>query len=266
MSSIGSAIREIQTLDTLAKEDRWINHLHPSVKLFLTLLYIVLVVSFHKYDLFGLLGMVAYPLIIFIAGELSFKDALRRLRIVLPLVMVVGIFNPLFDTQPMMHLGSLTLSGGVVSMLTLMLKGVLTVLASYLLIATTPIEGICLAMRRAHVPQIFVIEILLIYRYISVLLGEARRTVQAYSLRAPGSKGVAFKAWGSLLGQLLLRAMDRAGELYESMSLRGFKGEFYFAGQRKASAGDYVYLAVWTAVFVLLRLFPVASIIGGLFL
>ena len=31
------------------------------------------------------------------------------------------------------------------------------------------------------------------------------------------------------LGQLLLRSMDRAVALYESMELRGFHGEFYYA-------------------------------------
>lgn len=265
MSNIGGAIREFQTIDGLAKEDRWVNHIHPSVKLFLTIFYIVLVVSFHKYDLFGLLGMGIYPLALFIVGELSAKDALRRLRVVLPLVMAVGIFNPFFDHAPMMHLGSLTLSGGVVSMLTLMIKGIFTVFASYLLIATTSMEGICYSLRKAHVPQIFVIEILLIYRYITLLLKEARRITQAYSLRAPGSKGVAYKAWGSLLGQLLLRSMDRAQDLYESMSLRGFHGEFPFAGKSRFRGADLGYLLFWAVLFVLLRLFPVLLLVGSLF-
>ena len=50
--------------------------------------------------------------------------------------------------------------------------------------------------------------------------------IQAYSLRAPNQKGIHISAWGSFLGQLLLRSMDRAQELYYSMLLRGFRGEF----------------------------------------
>ena len=42
----------------------------------------------------------------------------------------------------------------------------------------------------------------------------------AYALRAPGEKGIHFRAWGSLLGQLLLRSVDRAQLVYESMLLR----------------------------------------------
>lgn len=39
-----------------------------------------------------------------------------------------------------MTVGQIEITGGVISMLTLMLKGVFTVSASYLLIATTTIE------------------------------------------------------------------------------------------------------------------------------
>ena len=86
-----------------------------------------------------------------------------------------------------------------------MLKGILTVFASYILIATTSIGKICHALRLLHVPKILVTEILLIYRYITVLLDEVRKMTQAYELRAPGRRGIAFREWGSFAGLLLLR-------------------------------------------------------------
>ena len=243
-------------MDSLSKEDRWVNSLHPLVKLGLTVLFIVLTVSCSKYDFSRLLLMAVYPAAMFILGELSFTDALQRLRFVLPVVCAVGILNPLFDRQIVLTLGSVALSGGVLSMLTLMLKAVLTVLAGYLLIATTGIEKICGALRAIHVPALFVTEILLIYRYVLVLLAEAKRVTQAYSLRAPGQKGIEFKAWGSLLGQLLLRSMDRADRLYGSMLLRGFHGEYPGAAERKPDRRDLLFFAVWTLLLFLLRCFP----------
>lgn len=56
--------------------------------------------------------------------------------------------------------------------------------------------------------------------------GRDAEVVQAYELRAPGQKGIHFKVWGSLMGQMLLRSMDRAEVIYESMCLRGFDGVF----------------------------------------
>lgn len=39
---------------------------------------------FSKYNLIGLVGMIVYPISGFILAELSFKDSLKRLRIVIP--------------------------------------------------------------------------------------------------------------------------------------------------------------------------------------
>ena len=267
MNKAGHAVYELQKMDQLAKEDHFLNRIHPLVKLFLTGFFVVLTVSFHRYDLAGLAGMIIYPLVLFSASELSFPDAVRRLKIVLPFIIIMGIFNPFFDHTPVYISKTAAVPGGVISMLTLMLKGVLTVLSSYLLIATTPIESICHALRKIHVPQLIVIEILLIYRYAGLFLSEASRISQAYSLRAPGQKGIAVKAWGPLLGQMLLRSVDRAGEVYAAMTLRGFTGEFPDAElyeKHGTKAVLILYLFVWTAVLLILRAVPVMVLVGRL--
>lgn len=266
MNKINNAIHELHTMADLANRNPWINQIHPLVKLLLTMIYIVTVVSFSKYALIGLLGFILYPVAIFIIGELSFKDALYRLRIVLPVVCFIGIFNPIFDKTPIFSVGFFTITTGWLSFFTLMIKGIFTVLASYLLIATTSIEKICYALRLLHIPSILVTQILLTYRYLTVLLKEAGTITDAYSLRAPGQKGVHYKVWGPLLGQLLLRSMDRAATLYESMCLRGFRGEFPIPEQKKCGIDSYFYFFFWCILFFLFRKFEVLSIIGGFFL
>jgi cobalt/nickel transport system permease protein len=265
MSKLQGAIGEIYHMDTLSARDQWVNRVHPLVKLVLTVAYIATVVSFNKYDVIGLLGMAVYPLCLFLLSDLSFLDSLRRLRVVLPLVCFVGLLNPLFD-HSVLSIGGVTVSGGVVSMVTLILKGVFAVLASYLLIATTSMEKICYALRLLHVPKALVTQIMLTYRYITVLLGEVNRVTQAYALRAPGQKGVHFKAWGSLAGQLLLRSVDRANDVYESMLLRGYKGDYGYVGSRVSfTAGDGAYFLIWLAVLFLFRRWPVIALVGNFF-
>ena len=73
------------------------NRVHPLVKFILTIGYIVVAVSFPKYDLIGLLGMAVYLIAGFLLAELSFGKCLRRLHVVLPLVCMVGLANPFFD-------------------------------------------------------------------------------------------------------------------------------------------------------------------------
>lgn len=264
MSKIGNAIYEIHHMDTLAARNQWVNQIHPLVKFVLTIGYIMTVVSFHKYDVAGLAGMAVYPIAVFMLSELSFTDSVKRLRLVLPLVCFVGILNPFFDKNYVMFAG-MRISAGVLSMVTLILKGVFSVLASYLLIATTSVEKLCYAFRLLHIPKAMVTQFMLTYRYITVLLEEVNRITQAYSLRAPNQKGVHFRVWGSLAGQLLLRSMDRANAVYESMLLRGYQGDYQYMRERVALRGqDAAYLAFWAGIFALFRLCPVILMIGNL--
>ena len=264
MSSIETAVREIRRMDELSARDQWVNRLHPLVKLLCTILFIVITVSFGRYDVIGTISMGVYPLVLFQLTGLRFGDCVRRLRAVLPIVLLVGLANPFLDRQSVL-IGSFAARAGVLSMITLILKGCYSLLASYLLVATTPVERLCAGLRRVGVPSVLVTEVLLIYRYVQVLLQEAGRIYDAYSLRAPGQKGIHYKAWGSLLGQLLLRSMDRAQTVYESMTLRGFRGEFTMDGAGRVHVRDAVYLAAWCSVFFLLRRWPVLVLIGRIF-
>ena len=127
----------------------------------------------------------------------------------------------------------------------------------------SPIDVLCAALRKFHVPATLVTLLLLTYRYIGVMTEELAVMTEAYALRAPGQKGIHVSAWGSFLGQLLLRSMDRAQELYASMLLRGYHEHFHYAPVKPFTAKDAAYLAVCLGVFALLRFVPVAALLGG---
>jgi len=177
----------------------------------------------------------------------------------------VGLFNPIFDRAALLHLGGVAVSGGVVSMLTLMLKGLFCLMASFLLMATTSIDRLCAALRMLHVPKMLVTLLLLTYRYVGVMTEELAVMTDAYLLRAPGQKGIHISAWGSFLGQVLLRSMDRAQELYSSMLLRGYHQHFHYADIRPFRARDGLYLLCCAALFLLLRFVNVAQLLGRAF-
>ena len=259
MNSIEKNIIELNKLQNLQQRSQWMNRLHPLGKLLLSVIYIFIVVSFDKYALSPLIIMSIYPIFGFITGELSIKEGLYRMRIILPLVLFVGIFNPFFDKTQLLLYGSLNepgsavfISGGIVSMLTVMLKGFYSVLSVYILIATTSIDDICYALRVLHLPKILVIVIMLIYRYFGIMAMEANRITTAYQLRAPSQKGLHYKAWGTLVGQWLLRSMDKADRVYESMLLRGFTGDFRIR-KKKVRLVDVLYPVIWCVILLIIR-------------
>ena len=71
MNKIGHAINELREMDELAAGSSAIHRLHPLAKLLTTILYIFVTVSYHKYDLSGLIVMVLYPVLLFQLSGLS---------------------------------------------------------------------------------------------------------------------------------------------------------------------------------------------------
>lgn len=251
-------------MDELAAEESPVHELSAIAKLLSTVVYILIVMSFDKYDLGGLVPMVLWPVLLFQVSGIPVRTCFYKLRIVLPLVMAVGLFNPLFDREIMLYLGNIGVSGGVISMITLMLKGVFCLMASFLLVATTPFDSICAALRRMHFPALLVTLLLLTYRYVGVMTQELAIMTDAYHLRAPGQKGIHISAWGSFLGQLLLRSMDRAQELYASMLLRGYHQHFHYAPIKPFRTKDALFMAVSVLFFIIMRYVNVAELLGGL--
>ena len=243
------------------------NRLHPLAKLLSSVAYVAITASFHKYDIIGIAVMGVFPLFSFIVGELSLLDGLYRMRLVLPLVIAVGLLNPFFDRNVLFYAGSVAVTGGMVSMVTLMIRGLYTVLAVYVLAATTSVEEICYALRCLHVPGSLVLVVLLMGRYIYLLGTEASRITTAYHLRAPRQRGIHRRAWGTLVGQWLMRSMDKAETVYESMCLRGFRGDFSNRTgrmKRKLRPGDFLYPTAWIGIFLLLRFTNLVEALGGL--
>lgn len=266
MNQMTQAMIELREMDELSAADSAVHRRHPLSKLLVTVIYIFTVVSFSKYNLTGLIPMALYPAAMFQASGIPVRTCFYKLRFVLPLVCAVGMWNPLFDRTAVMSAGAWTVTGGMLSFVTLMCKGVFALMASFLLIGTTNIEKICCALRMLHVPALLVTQLLITYRYISLLLHEAGTMMNAYSLRAPGQKGLHFSAWGSFAGQLLLRSMDRAQELYQSMQMRGFHGAFYYAHTEPFGVKDAGYLVFWVLIFMLLRFCNLSELIGSLIL
>lgn len=265
MEKIDSALHEFREMDELSARSSFVHSLNSAVKFIMTIVYVLVVVSFDKYQFNQLALMLVYPLFMFELSNTSPITFFRKMKIVLVFVCAVGIVNPFLDRTVVLNIGHVGVTGGLISMITLMIKGIYCLMATYILVATTSFDSIAAALRRLHVPAVMVSLLLLTYRYIAVLMEEVSIMNTAYKLRAPGQKGIHISAWGSFLGQLLLRSMDRAQELYMSMQLRGYNGEYTYTDREKSGYKDAVYATCTVAICVLNKLYDVSGLIGSLF-
>lgn len=263
MSDLANSLYNMRLLDDLARKDTVIHRVHPAVKILTTVIYLTVVISFGRYEISALLPFFFYPVLLFALGEIPFWPIFKRILLVEPFIMGIGILNPLFDHQIFLFNG-FSISMGWITFFSIVIKSTLTISAALLLVATTGMDGLAAGMRLLKIPRIFVLQLILTYRYINVLIEEAARTLRAYFLRAPGQKGIHHSAWGTLAGQLLFRTVDRAERVYQAMCLRGFVGEYNMGNFKKLKRGDIVYSAGWIVIFCLARAYNIPLLLGSL--
>ncbi len=262
MASIKDSIFEIRILDELSHKNTVIHRIHPISKLFVTIIYILSVISYDKYEINNLFPFIIYPMVIFTLGDIPTTKVFKRMVVGMFFVVGVGIFNPLLDKSIRIILLGLPIAGGWISFVSLVIKGGLTILAALLLLATTGIDKIALALSMIKVPNIFILQFLLTFRYISLLAEEINKTYNAYMLRAPGHTGIHFKAWGSLCGQIIMDTFDRSQKIYDAMMLRGFRGE-YNIQLKKPALKDIAYIFVWMIIFMAFKFTNIPAWIGA---
>ena len=264
MSSVATGLSALDRLDRLARLDTPIHRVDPRAKVITTAVYIVCVVSYGKYDLLGLVPFAVFPVVLATEGDLPLGFLGRLLLVVSPFALVMGAFNPLFDREVVAQVGAWGVTGGWISYASIVLRFLLTAGAALVLTATTSFTGICLALQKLKVPDVLVTQLLLLFRYIFVLGDEASRMGQARRLRSFGRRGMGWRIYGQMLGQLLLRAFARAQRIYLAMKSRGFDGQVRVARRLDFRMADLVFTLAWSAAFVVFRLVDVPLAIGHL--
>lgn len=265
MNKIEDAIYQVHYIDNSSNNNNILNKIHPLVKLIISLVYILLLTSINKYNLTTTLAMSIYLIVVSIIGDLSIKNCIKRLKIVLFLLIIIGIANPILDRQVVAYIGIIPITTGMISALTLILKGIFAIISSYFLIVTTGVENICYALKKLHIPNILITIFMLIYRYIIVFLKEVQKIWIAYSLRAPKQKGIHFKAWGSMIGSLMIRSIDKAEVIYQAMELRGFSPDNFFMKNQKIDRTSIIYFLAGFLLLLIIRFIPIFDLIGNVF-
>jgi cobalt/nickel transport system permease protein len=236
--------------------------LDPRTKIIVTFIFILTVVSFPKYEISGLIPFLLFPALLLSIGDIPVGFVLKKVILVSPFAVFIGIFNPFFDTQPMYFLFGIQISSGWVSFMSIMIKFILTISAALLLIATTSFPGVCYGLQKLRVPEIFVSQLLFIYRYIFVLMEEAMRIIRARDTRTFDKKGWDRKTFISLISVLFIRTIERSERIYRAMLSRGFNGRIATSKVHHVSIADLIYVLITLGVFYVLRKYDISIILG----
>lgn len=263
MTSISAAVIDLKRLELLAESDSPIHVIDARAKVLVTLVFIVSVVSHNRYELARLLPFFIFPAAMIAVAGLPTLFLARKIALISIFVLMVGIFNPVFDRTILYQVGQWGISGGWISLLSLLIRSTLTVGAAFILVGTTGFTAVCQALERLGMPQLFAIQLLFLHRYIFVLADETGRSSRARELRSCGKKGLGIASFGSLVGHLLLRTWQRAERIHVAMLSRGFVGRFHAHRKSRFGMAEIYFLLGWSTLFIVLRVFDITATLGA---
>ncbi len=264
MGKLEAAFSDLGRLDRLASQETAVHRLDPTAKVMTTIVFVLCVVSFPKYEISALLPYALFPLWLAGSGRIPFGFVAKKVLAVAPFAFLVGIWNPLFDKKIMVQLGELGLSGGWISFFSIMTRFCLTVGTAFVLIAVTSFQGLCLGLQRLGLPRVMTVQLLFLYRYLFVLGEEAVRASRARALRAFSGRGMGLSVFTQIIGHLLLRTIERAERVYSAMLARGFSGEIRLSREVRFGGAEALFVLCWSAFFLAARFINLPQALGKL--
>lgn len=242
----------------------------PVARLGVVVAFLLVLVSFGKYDLASLSALALYPVALVCFERVPLFSVFLRYWFLLFPVLLVGAANPFFDRMTAISIGGIEVSGGWLSFAVLALKGALALAVGWSLLRKTGVEGMAEAFAALRLPPSFGLSVLLMHRYLVLMIKEMSRMRDAYALRS-GTLGMAIRpsSWGPFVGLLLMRSMDRAALVQTALELRGGEnGVLRPAGtgtmNGKSVAVGAAYFTGWVTFFVAARFFEPMRRLGDL--
>jgi cobalt/nickel transport system permease protein len=255
---------EIGGMDELGRLDTPVHRLDARAKAGVTLAFLVVVMSFGRHEISALTPLFLYPLALISIGRIPPRYILGKMLVAAPFALFIGAFNPLLDHRPVAAIGSWIITGGWLSFASIMLRFLLTVGAALTLVACTGMYRLGAGLEQLGVPSVFVTQLLFLYRYLFVVANQGARMMRSVELRSAGVGSLHLRVYGSLVGHLLLRAMDRAERVHRAMMARGFDGQVRVLHRTSFRKTDWAFVCGWLAFFAAARTWNLAGALGRL--
>lgn len=224
-----------------------------STAIVILFMFIIVVISVPKYEPGEVIALASIPLLLATAGGVSLRPVMKRLLIASPFIVLMAAGNLFFDRSPLCLVSGIVITGGMVSASVIAMKSIVTLSTLLSFMEGMPFHRFGTALRGLGVPEVFVTQLLLVYRYSFLLSEEATMMQKARDLRSFGDRGRGPLITARLIGSLLIRTTTRAESIYRAMSARGFRTGLATSHPAPPKAGDIAVAVLAGALFMLVR-------------
>ena len=238
----------------LEDEKVYLKKSHPLTRLILPFIFVI---PFLIIDDFYLI--VSILLIVFITDlilRLNIKEILSRLKIVIPFIILLTIFIPLYVGDIVLYQFNMGIKitifkeGLILASLTfLRVLGALFVFMSFF--STLTYSEFIEALTKLRIPSIFVGSLIIMLHYIPILASSNRKILEAQEMRGKNITTYyqKLKTHAYIMGKSIVINMERSEKLYESLKMRGFTGKITFA-PKKFTLIDLSFFTLFSVIMV----------------
>lgn len=252
------SISELIAQDRISTKESLLHDIDSRIKLIVLILVIVFSVCTTDFIVLAILE--AYLLILIYLSDISIKDAIFRVLLILPFGFFIAVFQPFIQPGDVIYtlpLGITITQQGLVFGELLLLRLAVCITSVVLFSYITPMQSVAEAFRKLHLPKEFGMIFSLFVRFLFLFFDEFEIIRQAQKSRGFGLSNEApykwkLKQFGYLFLMMFLRAYERGEAVYNTMACRGYSSESkLYTSNEKMSKKSYIYLGVTILVILI---------------
>jgi len=208
-----------------------IHRLDPRTKIITIVIFIFAVITTPTLSVISFTGYAFLLMVIILISKIPPIFVFKRSLIVFPFVFMVAFFIPFFKEGEVIRSYSLGVFDftvtydGLLIFWNVLIKSYLSVLCVIVFMASTRLPVFLKGLAALKIPQLFIMIISFMYRYIFVITDELMKMKQAKDSRTiKCSKLYNIKVLANMIVTLFIRSYERAERVYLAMCSRGFNG------------------------------------------
>ena len=233
-----------------------VHALDPRAKILAALAFVLAVVLSPPLPAAGLIGAVALLVAGALLARLPLGHVLGRSALVLPFAGTIALLAPLAAHGGSLNWAGLAgayANGGWIVAYAVLSKAWLSAFTAVLLSATTPVPRLFKGLERLRVPDVMLMMLAFMYRYVGAMRDQVTSLRRALDSRAPSLTRLGrLRLYGNLAGNMFLRSYERGERVYAAMRSRGYDGGMPSAEELSLRPADgFLLLVVALAIAAL---------------
>jgi cobalt/nickel transport system permease protein len=245
-------------IDEYSHLNSFIHKLDPRTKLVASLAFILAVVLTPASNWRVFIIYFCMIAVMLVLSKLPLLYVLKRSLVIFPFVLLIAVFIPFFKEGQVagsynIWLWQISITyNGLLILANVVVKSWLCILALILLSSTTKLDDLLKGLGHLGIPQVMILIVSFMYRYIFVLVDEVMRLQQARQSRNfGGSRLHHIKTIGHMVGTLFIRSYERGERIYAAMLARGFDGQVRTLHKLSFRQADAYFSAAFSLVLIL---------------